>query len=206
MSSAADRAPPALILASASASRAALLRNAGLTVEAIPAGVDEESVRQSMRHEGGSAADAARMLAELKARRVARTRGEALVVGADQMLECDGDWYEKPETLADARRQLQQLRGRTHTLVTAAVVARNDAIIWSHIESATLAMRPFSDAFLESYLDRAGAEVLETVGCYRLEGAGAQLFSRVDGDFFTILGLPLLPLLDFLRGHGILME
>lgn len=206
MSGGSGGAAPALILASASESRAALLRNAGLTVETIPAGVDEESVRQSVRHEGGGAADAARLLAELKARRVARNRPDALVVGADQMLDCDGGWYDKPKTLADARRQLQQLRGREHMLLTAAVVVRGAAVIWSHTETATLTMRPFSDTFLESYLDRAGAELLATVGCYRLEGAGAQLFSRVDGDFFTILGLPLLPLLDFLRGHGILAE
>ena len=199
-------AAPPLILASASASRAAMLKNVGLTVETIPAGVDEDSVKRSVRNEGGSAAQAATLLAELKARRISRNRPDALVIGADQMLQCGDDWYDKPETLADARTHLQQLRGRSHMLITAAVVVRGDAVIWSHTDTATLAMRPFSDAFLDAYLARLGADSLETVGCYRLEGAGAQLFSRIDGDFFTILGLPLLPLLDFLRGHGILAE
>ena len=199
-------APPALILASASASRASMLRNAGLTVTATPARIDEDAVRQSVRSEGGSADAAARLLAELKARQISRNQGDAFVIGADQMLECGGDWFDKPESLTDARRHLQRLRGQRHMLLTAAVVVRGGTVIWSHAETATLAMRPFSDAFLDVYLDRIGEEALETVGGYRLEGIGAQLFSRIDGDFFTILGLPLLPLLDFLRGHGILAE
>lgn len=197
---------PALILASASASRAALLRNAGLAIETLPAGVDEESVKQSVREAGGAAAAAAGTLAEIKARRISQKRPEAFVIGADQMLECGGHWLDKPADMAEARSQLLRLRGRAHTLVTAAVVAQGDAIIWSHTDTATLTMRPFSDAFLETYLAQAGSGVTETVGCYRLEGVGIQLFSRIDGDFFTILGLPLLPLLDFLRDHGILPE
>jgi len=195
-----------LILASASASRAAILRNAGLDIEIIPAGVDESELKRSVRSGGGTAADVARMLAELKATRISQRRPGAFVIGADQMLECAGDWYDKPGTLADARRQLLQLRDRPHSLITAAVVVRDGVGIWAHTETATLRMRRFSDAFLERYLAHLGPEVLETVGCYRLEGLGAQLFTHIDGDFFTILGLPLLPLLDFLRGHGILAE
>lgn len=206
MSAGSQPAPPVLILASASASRAAMLRNVGLTVETRPAGVDEDSVKRSIQRDGGSAAEAARLLAELKARRIAQNRPDALVIGADQMLDCDGDWFDKPESPNAARQHLQRLRGRPHRLLTAAVVVRGDAVIWSHTDTATLTMRPFSDAFLDSYLEQAGADVLQTVGGYRLEGHGAQLFSRIDGDFFTILGLPLLPLLDFLRGHGILVE
>jgi septum formation protein len=201
-----NRAPPALILASASASRAAMLRNAGLTVTIAPTGIDEDTVKRSVRGEGGAVADAAQLLAELKARRISQREGDALVIGADQMLECDGDWFDKAESLAGARSHLQKLRGRSHMLLTAAVVVRGDTVIWSKTDTATLTMRPFSDAFLDGYLERIGDEALETVGCYRLEGPGAQLFSRIDGDFFTILGLPLLPLLDFLRGHGILVE
>lgn len=206
MTGAAPAGPPPLVLASASASRAAMLRNAGLAVEVVPAAVDEDSVKRSVRQDGGDAAAAAGFLAALKARRIARNRPDALVIGADQMLQCGDEWYDKPADIDEARGHLLRLRGRPHTLITAAVVAREDTIIWSHTDTATLHMRPFSNAFLDDYLARLGAAVTETVGCYRLEGPGVQLFSRIDGDFFTILGLPLLPLLDFLRGHGILIE
>jgi len=206
MTGASQIGPPRLILASASASRAAMLRNAGLEIEILPAAVDEDSVKRAVRPEGGDTNAAAGLLAGLKARRVSRNHPHALVIGADQMLQCGADWYDKPVDAEDARVHLRRLRGKSHMLVTAAVVARDDMVIWSHTDTATLHMRPFSDAFLDDYLDRLGTSVTETVGCYRLEGPGAQLFSRIDGDFFTILGLPLLPLLDFLRGHGILIE
>ena len=119
------------------------------------------------------------------------------------MLECNGVWFDKPPDIDHARAHLMSLRGRPHDLITAAVVVRAGARVWQHVECATLTMRPLSDTFIESYLQTAGADVCSTVGAYRLEGLGAQLFTRVEGDFFTILGLPLLPLLDFLRGHGI---
>ena len=195
-----------LILASASASRAAVLRQAGLVLEQIPAGVDEEEVKHSLRAEGADAGHVAATLADLKAQQVSRRYPDAFVIGADQMLECNGVWFDKPPDLDHARAHLVSLRGRTHELITAAVVVRGGARIWQHVDRAQLTMRPFSDDFIDGYLRAAGAEVCGTVGAYRLEGHGAQLFSRVQGDFFTILGLPLLPLLDFLRGHGIVPE
>ena len=195
-----------LILASASASRAAVLRQAGLALSQIPAGVDEDEVKRSLGAEGADAAHVATTLADLKAQQVSRRHPDAFVIGADQMLECNGVWFDKPPDLDHARAHLVSLRGRTHELVTAAVVVRGGARLWQHVDRARLTMRPFSDAFIDEYLAAVGAEVCGTVGAYRLEGHGAQLFSRVQGDFFTILGLPLLPLLDFLRGHGIVSE
>jgi septum formation protein len=192
-----------LVLASASSSRAAVLRQAGLAIRQDPAGVDEEAVKQSLRAEGADAAHVATALADLKAQQVSRRHPDAFVIGADQMLECNGVWFDKPPDIDHARAHLMSLRGRTHELITAAVVVRSGARLWQHVDRAALTMRPFSDAFIEHYLQAAGDEVCSTVGAYRLEGTGAQLFSRVEGDFFTILGLPLLPLLDILRGHGI---
>lgn len=201
MSSSADR--PALVLASASASRIAILRQAGLAVTQDIAGVDEDTVKHSLRAEGADAGHVATTLADLKAQQVSRRHPEAFVIGADQMLECNGIWFDKPPDMDHARAHLTSLRGRSHNLITAAVVVRAGARVWQHVDRATMTMRPLSDAFIESYLQTAGADVCSTVGAYRLEGLGAQLFTRVEGDFFTILGLPLLPLLDFLRGHGI---
>jgi septum formation protein len=195
-----------LILASASASRATVLRHAGLVLSQIPAGVDEDEVKRSLGAEGADAAHIATTLADLKAQQVSRRHPDAFVIGADQMLECNGVWFDKPPDLDHARAHLMSLRGHTHELVTAAVVVRGGARLWQHVDRAQLTMRPFSDAFIDDYLQSVGAEVCSTVGAYRLEGQGAQLFSRVRGDFFTILGLPLLPLLDFLRGHGIVVE
>lgn len=201
MSSSLDR--PELILASASGSRVAILRQAGLAITQDVAGVDEDLVKLSLRAEGADADHVAITLADLKAQQVSRRHPRAFVIGADQMLECNGAWFDKPPDTDHARAHLMSLRGRKHDLITAAVVVRNGARVWQHVERATLTMRPLSDAFIENYLQTAGADVCSTVGAYRLEGLGAQLFTRVDGDFFTILGLPLLPLLDFLRGHGI---
>ena len=195
-----------LVLASASASRAAVLRQAGLVIRQVPAGVDEEEVKHSLRAEGADAAHVATALADLKAQQVSRRHPDAFVIGADQMLDCNGVWFDKPPDLDHARAHLASLRGRSHELITAAVVVRAGARLWQHVDRATLTMRPFSDAFIDGYLEAVGAEVCGTVGAYRLEGLGSQLFSRVEGDFFTVLGLPLLPLLGFLRGHGIVAE
>lgn len=191
-----------LILASASAARQAMLRAAGLTVTAVPASVDEAEVKTSLAADGASVGDVAETLAELKARRVARLHPAALVIGADQMLDCDGTWFDKPKDRDQARQQLVALRGRSHRLISSAVVMMGDGRLWHHSAHATLRMRPFSDGFLDGYLDRIGDEVTTTVGGYRLEGLGVQLFDRVDGDIFTIMGLPLLPLLGYLRGRG----
>ncbi len=193
-----------LVLASGSATRARLLADAGLPILVDPAAVDEEEIRASFQAEGRDAAACAAALAEAKATRVSGRHPGALVLGADQILDCGGRWLEKPRDLNAARAQLTQLRGKRHVLVTAAAVVRNGAIVWHVIDRAQLVMRAFSDAFLEDYVAAARDELLDSVGAYRLEGLGAQLFERVEGDFFTILGLPLLPLLDFLRGHGAL--
>lgn len=194
-----------LILASASRYRAQLLSNAGITAEICPASIDEAALKQSMQSEGMEAADIARGLAEMKALRVSRTRANALVIGADQVLVCNGVLFSKPPDLAHARASLQALRGKLHELMTAVCVALDNAVIWHHTERARLRMRDFSDDHLDQYLAEAGDAVLSTVGAYELEGLGAQLFDRVDGDYFGILGLPLLPLLAFLRGHRVVM-
>lgn len=196
-------APLRVVLASASRTRLTLLEKAGVAAEAVAAGIDEAAIKASMHAEGATAGDVAEALAELKAQRVGRGRAGALVLGVDQMLDCNGVWFDKPADREHARANLAALRGRRHLLVTSAVVIRNGSRIWHHTDSAELEMRPFSDAFLDWYLTAIGDDGLESVGCYRLEGLGAQLFASVRGDFFTILGLPLLPLLGFLRSHGV---
>jgi septum formation protein len=193
-----------IILASGSRTRLDLLTQAGLVVEAIAPSVDEQEMKASFRAERAPAEACAESLAELKAMRISQRHPDALVIGADQMLDLNGVWFDKPADLDHARAHLQALRGQTHRLVTAAVVALNGSRIWHTLDSARLTMRPFSDAFLDDYLAHLGPAVLSSVGAYHLEGLGAQLFSRIEGDFFTILGLPLLPLLGFLRDHGAL--
>jgi septum formation protein len=193
----------ALILASASATRAELLRRAGLVFEVEVSPVDEAEMKRSLRTERAPARDAALTLARLKAERVSARHPAAFVVGADQLLVCEGEWFDKPPDMRAARAQLLSLRGREHELVTAVCVACDGAPIWHHLEAPRLAMRAFSDAFLEAYLERLGPTVCEVVGAYRLEDIGAQLFERVEGDWFAILGLPVMPLLAFLREHGL---
>jgi len=196
---------PSLILASASSARRALLESAGLRFEAIAAAVDEASIKESARAEGFPAADAALMLAEAKARRVAARRPEALVIGCDQILVLGDRWFDKPADLPGARAHLEALRGHSHLLVTAVLCWRGGERIWQHVATPRLAMRPLSDAFLDTYLAMEGERVTESVGAYRLEGPGVQLFDRVEGEHAAILGLPLLPLLGFLRQHGVLL-
>lgn len=193
-----------IILASGSKTRLALLEQAGLSVDVVPPSVDEQEMKASFQAEKAPAEACAEALAELKAMRISARYPGAIVIGADQMLDCNGVWFDKPADQAHARAHLQALRGKSHRLVTAAVVALNGSRIWHTIDTATLTMRPFSDGFLDDYLTRVGPSVLSSVGAYHLEGLGAQLFSRIDGDFFSILGLPLLPLLGFLRDHGTL--
>lgn len=193
----------ALFLASASPARAALLRQAGVEAQIEAAGVDEGGVKASLRAQGADAAKAAETLAELKAMRVSRRHAGALVVGADQMLVCGDVWYDKPKDMDEARRHLGALRGKSHDLVSAVCVVRDGTRLWHHGERARLWMREFSDGFIDAYLKAIGRDALGLVGAYRLEGLGVQLFARIDGDFFGILGLPLLPLLDFLRGRGV---
>ena len=192
-----------VILASKSAARRALLEGAGVPVEISVAGVDEDAVKAGLLAEGATPRDIADALAELKAIRVANAR-RGFVVGADQTLEFQGRLYDKAPTLEEARARLKLLRGKPHKLHSAVVVARDGAAVWREVASATLTMRDFSDDFLEHYLATEGPGALASVGCYRLEGPGAQLFSKVQGDYFAILGLPLLGLLEFLRQQGAL--
>lgn len=195
---------PRIILASASVARRNLLEAAGLRFETRPAAVDEGAMKESARAEGIPPSEAALMLADAKAERIARREPEALVIGCDQLLVCEGRWFDKPADLAAARAHLQALRGRRHELVTAVVAHRHGGRIWQHVAVPRLAMREFSDAFLEAYLAVEGEHVTRSVGGYRLEGPGVQLFGRIEGEHAAILGLPLLALLAFLRDHGVL--
>jgi septum formation protein len=191
-----------VILASSSRSRARLLSAAGVVFEAVPPVVDEDAVKSALRADKADALNCAETLAELKAVKVSRARPEALVIGADQMLECEGEWFDKPASLAEAATHLRRLSGKVHALPTAAVVAQGGRPIWHHISVPRLMVRPLSAAFITAYLDQTGESALTSVGAYQLEGLGAQMFASVEGDFFTILGLPLLPLLAFLRARG----
>jgi septum formation protein len=199
---------PVLVLASSSATRRALLTRAGLVFEALPAAVDEAALKEACQAEKIPPEDAAIILAEAKAERIARRVPDALVIGGDQLLVCKMDdgterWFDKPTDMAAARRHLQALRGKTHRLVTATVPWRNGARIWQDVTTPCLTMRDFSDAFLDAYLATEGEALLGSVGTYRLEARGIHLFSRVEGEHSAILGLPLIPLLGFLRGPGV---
>ena len=195
--------PPGLVLASRSAARAALLHNAGVNFHIAAADIDENAIRRSVRAESGDAAAAAALLADSKAIEVSRHHGDALVIGADQILDCDGAWFDKPVDLQRARDDLLALRGRTHQQLSAVSVVRNGVPLWRYVETANLTMRDFSDGFLDDHLAAVGDAVLASAGAYQLEGPGVQLFSLIEGDYFAILGLPLLPLLDFLRQQGL---
>jgi septum formation protein len=193
-----------LVLASGSIARAKMLRDAGVALEIIKPAVDEDELKASYRAEGADVIDTAIALAEMKAQAVSRKQHGRYVLGADQMLECEGVWFDKPVDVAAARAQLKALCGRKHHLVSAAVLVKDGQRLWHHVDRAELTMRELSDAFLEWYLALAGEAVTSSVGAYHLEGLGAQLMTRVRGDFFTVLGLPLLPVLAILRTHGML--
>ena len=191
-----------VVLASASAARARLLDAAGVPHVAEAAAVDEGEVKAALQAEGADPLQAAETLAELKAQRVAPRHPGALVIGADQILECDGRWFDKPSDRTAAADHLRQLSGRTHRLCTAVCLVRQGTRIWHHRDVAHMTMRVLNDAFIQGYLDAVGAQALTSVGAYQVEGRGAQLFSAIDGDYFAIMGLPLLPLLEMLRRHG----
>ncbi|KDA02290.1 Maf family protein [Hyphomonas oceanitis] len=193
----------AITLASGSASRRALLAGAGVEAASIKPNVDEDSAKAAMRAEGMSVRDQAMQLAELKAVKVSN-RTEGLVIGGDQMLSLDREAFDKPVDLEGARDHLRKLSGKSHTLETAIVICENGTPVWRHLARPKLTMRPLSEAFIDDYVDRVGEPLLATVGAYQLEGLGAQLFTQIEGDYFSILGLPLLPLLDYLRIRGAL--
>ena len=194
-----------LVLASTSAARRAMLDAAGVPHEAVAPHVDEDALKAALAAEGASPRAVAEALAEAKAVKVSQRLPGVLVLGADQMLALDdGTMLDKPADRGGAAAQLHRLRGRTHRLISAAVIAENGTAVWRVADTATLEVRAFSEAWLESYLDAEGAAILGCVGSYRLEGLGAQLFARVRGDHFTILGLPLLAVLDYLRTRGVI--
>jgi septum formation protein len=174
--------------------------------EIVPAHVDEESVKQSLLAENAPARDVADALGELKAVRISASHPGALVLGADQVLAFGSELVSKCESLDEAATLLRRLRGKSHELISAAVLARDGAPIWRQVDTASLRMRAFSDEFLSDYLAAEGEGLLSGVGCYRLEGRGSQLFEKIEGDYFTILGLPLIALLTALRQQGILAQ
>lgn len=198
--------PERVVLASASTARAALLRAAGIGFAVEPAAIDESRLKDNARRAGDPPIRCALALAAEKACAVSRRHPEALVIGGDQLLAAGADWFEKPRDLAEARTQLLALRGRTHTLATAVCVAQGGTTQWEATSASELTMRCFSDAFLDAYILAEGESLLGSVGGYRLEGRGVQLFARISGDHFAVLGLPLLELLEFLRERGVVMR
>jgi septum formation protein len=194
-----------LILASQSTSRRAMLDAAGVPFTAMAAGVDEDSMKAGLRAEGVSPRNLADALAELKATKLSRRHPTDLVLGCDSTVAFDdGTMIDKAETREAQRELLLRLSGKRHKLHSAAVVCEGGAPVWRHVDSATLHVRPLGEAFVDAYLDAEWPEIGHCVGGYRIEGRGAQLFARIEGSQFTILGLPLLPLLDYLRARGVM--
>ncbi|MDI9313215.1 MAG: Maf family protein [Hydrotalea sp.] len=193
-----------IILASASLSRLNILRGAGLDVTAVPAHVDETAIKKAMQAAGARGEDVAMKLAELKAEKISKQQPDALVLGADQLLLLlkDGGgeiWFDKPKNLAEAKNHLSAFSGKTHFLATALVMYQGGMATWRVLEKPAMTCWAFDGVFIDNYIARAGNGILLSVGAYQLEGLGAHLFSRVEGDYFSILGLPLLPLLRQLR-------
>ena len=195
-----------LVLASASQSRALLLANVGLEVNIIPAHLDEAALKHRYVNSNKSISDVARLIAQKKAEKISKLHPNSFIIGADQMLDCRGRWFNKPNNIEQAEATLRYLRGRSHELITSICVIRKGITLWNHTELACLTMRKFSDDFLSNYLAVVSTETLNSVGAYQIEGLGAQLFENIDGNYFTILGLPLLPLLTFLRQHEVVSQ
>jgi len=190
-----------LILASQSASRRAMLDAAGVAYTALPAHVDEDGVKAAMA--GQPPHDIADALAELKAVKVSQSQSQTLVLGSDSIVALvDGTLLDKPTDRGDAAAHLRAMSAGTHDLWSAAVIAENGRPVWRHVERARLLVRPLSESFIESYLDEEWPAIAGCVGCFRIEGPGVQLFSAVEGDHFTVLGMPLLPVLAYLRVRG----
>jgi septum formation protein len=193
-----------LVLASTSKVRSALLAAAGIAHESVDPGFDEAPLRTTLQRKGESPAAIARALARAKAAALSTSRPGQVIIGADQILALNGTLFAKPSNLGEAERQLRTLRGHRHALLSAAALVRDGQILAEPWDEAQLTMRNFSDAFLTAYLRAEGDTILGCVGCYHLEGLGAQLFSAIDGDYFTVLGLPLIALLASLRELGML--
>ena len=198
--------PQKRVLASGSGIRPRMLENAGVSFEVSLPRVDEDAVRQSLLAEAASPRDIADALAELKARKVSTRMPGALVLGCDQVLSFDGQIMAKPSSRADAEQQLRQLRGARHQLLSAAVIYEDGQPLWRFVGTVRLQMRDFSDSFLTAYLDRNWPDISNSVGGYKLESEGVRLFTRVDGDYFTVLGMPLLEILSYLTLRGDLQQ
>jgi septum formation protein len=201
----ADEAAAALVLASASPFRRKLLEAAGVPFRVVPAKVDEAAIKRG-RGAGLAPAALAETLAVAKAEAVSSGCGDSLVIGSDQVATLGSRVFDKPASVAEARTQLERLRGKTHQLFTAVALAQNGRVVWRATESASLTMRAFSDEFLDRYLAEGGTHLTQMAGAYEIEGRGIQLFERVEGDHFTIVGLPLVPLLAELRARGVLLS
>ena len=194
-----------IILASQSSARRAMLTAAGVAFDAVSAAVEDESAKAALLSEGLAARDMADALAEMKAIKVSSGDGQALVLGCDSVVALeDGAMLDKPRDRAEAATHLRRLSGKRHELVSAAVIAEGGRPVWRVVDRAKMHVRPLSDAFIEQYLDLEWPDIAGCVGCYRIEGLGAQLFSRIEGSHFTVLGLPLLPVLDYLRVRRVL--
>lgn len=193
-----------LILASTSQIRQQLLTAAGVPFTAQSAQIDEDMIRRSLQAEQARPRDMADTLAEMKARKIAEKRPDCMVLGCDQILELDGEVMAKPESPEDARDQLRKLRGQRHKLWSAAVIYHNAKPVWRFMGEARLVMRPLSDTYLNDYVDRNWHSIRHSVGCYKLEEEGVRLFSAVEGDSFTVMGLPLLPVLGYLGDRGLI--
>lgn len=194
--------PRPILLASGSTVRAALLRNAGVSLQIAAPRIDEASIRAALEADGASPRDIADALAEMKARKVSDRQPDALVIGCDQVLDLDGQILGKPRTDAEARAQIVALRGRTHRLLSAVVVCHGGRPLWRHVGTARLTMREVSDDYLDDYLARNWPDIGNSAGAYKLEAEGVRLFSRIEGEYFTILGLPLIELLTWLSIRG----
>ena len=195
---------PNIILASKSKSRQSLLAGVGVHCICHPANIDEDAVKHYLQKTNASAVDLARQLSHDKALFISAQYPNDYVIGGDQTLECNGRWFDKPISLDDARHHLQTFRNNTHTLHSGVCVAKGGKILWDTVQGVDMVARDYSDDFIENYLTTMGNEVLETVGAYKLEGMGAQLFTHVKGDYFTVLGIPLLPLLQYLRSIDVI--
>ncbi len=193
-----------VILASGSEVRRELLKGAGVLFDVDISNIDEKAIKIAMVVAGSKTQDIACALANEKACKISETNPNALVIGCDQILECDGEIFNKPADKSDGRAQLEQLIGKQHSLVSAAVVYQNAQPLWHHVSSVQMHMRSISKHYLADYIERNWPSIQHSVGCYKLEEEGARLFSRVEGDYFSVLGLPLVELLGYLTERGVL--